>query len=802
MPTAGRKRRAAPQLMTADRAIMATDRRCSCVSTIILLACLFLSSEMVAANADAEKSRKVPITILVQAGDPSPTAVKMLNTGMTDDPTHMTASVYVLPEAATAADGGGISGQPQVASGTTIAMPAGSASSQPRLPAGDDVDMHKSSLPVAYTDDDAVTLETRDDANSDMDMNHLPMQHQHVTAVVGGVPMVLVAHGDGVRGPAGTYAPDGQVSSATTTTTTTTTTIVVINSTSTSSTSEGAPRTKVSRAAITSPVEAQLPPVPSLTAGPAVATVTEITAVIPGSMVPAAPGAAAQPPTPAPRQLAAPAGIAPAPEKPQAGPVTVPSGQPQPGVVTVTAGPVAEAATKVAAATSGGSKVTGQPVKPAVAMVNTTAAKPAANATSGSKNATAAVSVTQGLQPAFAAPKPSNATAAPTVKLAPPQTMAAIPSAFSNVSAPPPFVFKQKGASKSIRIGCAVPFEGSQKLAGEAVYSALKMAITELAPKVVPDLNINLTCFNSRCSDIPAYAAVTKFADEGAVGVIGEICSRATVAAAGVASMRKIPVISPASTSPSLSQIDYFFRTVPSDRYQGVAAANLVHKAGVRNVAIVYEDSAYGFGLAFNFIAGFTKDGGNVPVVYTFKATQGKPKDAVAKIKAGLSQYKLDGVFISTNNLTFAADFLVEAKAARLDNLKYFGGDAIADYTLILNLKGRPSVLPNLTVTSVAPGSPEFVARFKKFTNQSAYSAFAAHAYDAMDALLRAYKAAAPPKNGTMIIQQLGKQKFAGVGGQVEFDQYGDAVPDNKTYAYLNWNTTTGSVIFRGFISK
>lgn len=53
---AGRKRRAAPQLMTADRAIMATDRRCSCVSTIILLACLFLSSEMVAANADAEKS--------------------------------------------------------------------------------------------------------------------------------------------------------------------------------------------------------------------------------------------------------------------------------------------------------------------------------------------------------------------------------------------------------------------------------------------------------------------------------------------------------------------------------------------------------------------------------------------------------------------------------------------------------------------------------------------------------------------------------------------------------------------------
>jgi hypothetical protein len=47
-----------------------------------------------------------------------------------------------------------------------------------------------------------------------------------------------------------------------------------------------------------------------------------------------------------------------------------------------------------------------------------------------------------------------------------------------------------------------------------------------------------------------------------AVGVIGDICSRASVAAAGVANMRKIPIISPASTSPSLSETDFFFRTV------------------------------------------------------------------------------------------------------------------------------------------------------------------------------------------------------------------------------------------------
>lgn len=51
-----------------------------------------------------------------------------------------------------------------------------------------------------------------------------------------------------------------------------------------------------------------------------------------------------------------------------------------------------------------------------------------------------------------------------------------------------------------------------------------------------------------------------------AVAVIGEICSAATVSAAGVAAEQKIPLISPAASSPQLTNMPYFFRTVPSDR--------------------------------------------------------------------------------------------------------------------------------------------------------------------------------------------------------------------------------------------
>lgn len=47
--------------------------------------------------------------------------------------------------------------------------------------------------------------------------------------------------------------------------------------------------------------------------------------------------------------------------------------------------------------------------------------------------------------------------------------------------------------------------------------------------------------------------------------------------------------------------------------------------------------------------------GGTVPVVYQFKAGQGDSKAAVAQIKQGMQGEKVNGVFISTSNLTFAA---------------------------------------------------------------------------------------------------------------------------------------------------
>lgn len=107
---------------------------------------------------------------------------------------------------------------------------------------------------------------------------------------------------------------------------------------------------------------------------------------------------------------------------------------------------------------------------------------------------------------------------------------------------------------------------------------------------------------------------------------------------------------------------------------------------------------------------------------------------------------------------------MVAAKAANI-SLPIFAGDALSDYMLYEQLAGRPSLINTFTSTSVSPGSREFVQAYSSFTGSDPstnYQAFAAHAYDAVTALLRAYQAAAAPKDGAAVKAQLDKLDFQG----------------------------------------
>lgn len=92
---------------------------------------------------------------------------------------------------------------------------------------------------------------------------------------------------------------------------------------------------------------------------------------------------------------------------------------------------------------------------------------------------------------------------------------------------------------------------------------------------------------------------------EGVHAIVGPNASSASLPVSRLVSAEwRIPTISPSATSPELTDTDdddYFFRTSISDVAQGPILADVTRRQGFTNVAVIYQDDAYGAGLADSF---------------------------------------------------------------------------------------------------------------------------------------------------------------------------------------------------------
>jgi branched-chain amino acid transport system substrate-binding protein len=113
-----------------------------------------------------------------------------------------------------------------------------------------------------------------------------------------------------------------------------------------------------------------------------------------------------------------------------------------------------------------------------------------------------------------------------------------------------------------------------------------------------------------------AQTVVTKLINsDRVVAVLGEVASSRSLAAAPVAQQNRIPMISPSSTNPRVTEIgDYIFRVCFIDPFQGLVMAKFAtNTLKVKNVAILRDvRNDYSVGLAGVFIENFQKMGGTI----------------------------------------------------------------------------------------------------------------------------------------------------------------------------------------------
>ena len=188
-----------------------------------------------------------------------------------------------------------------------------------------------------------------------------------------------------------------------------------------------------------------------------------------------------------------------------------------------------------------------------------------------------------------------------------------------------------------VRLGVLLPMFGTASseytLLDKSARAGAIQALHELNNKtdgvmdhLLPHTQIRFAYYDSKCDSTEGLAGAlyltTRAFEHGISAIIGAQCSSASISASEVAGLSSIPIVSPASTSPTLSdgkRYPYFLRVTPSDSYVTTALVNVLrYLLEYTSVTLVYASDAFSSGLGLTFIEASSEGGLAISVVIRF----------------------------------------------------------------------------------------------------------------------------------------------------------------------------------------
>ncbi len=175
--------------------------------------------------------------------------------------------------------------------------------------------------------------------------------------------------------------------------------------------------------------------------------------------------------------------------------------------------------------------------------------------------------------------------------------------------------------AQPIKIGVYLPMTGATAAFGQMTWAGIQIA-HEMEPKVL-GRPVKLILVDEKSDKIEAANAVERLIErDKVVAIIGTIASSNTLSAAPIAERNKIPMVTPASTNPLVTQGKKFiFRACFVDPFQGkIAARFAVNYLKAKRAAILMDvANDYSVGLANFFEREFKKLGGVIVAKLLFQ---------------------------------------------------------------------------------------------------------------------------------------------------------------------------------------
>ena len=327
-----------------------------------------------------------------------------------------------------------------------------------------------------------------------------------------------------------------------------------------------------------------------------------------------------------------------------------------------------------------------------------------------------------------------------------------------------------------VKIGASAPLTGPQAHIGKDNENGTRMAIEDANAKGIilggKKIRFELLSEDDQTDPKTATIVAQKLVDAKVNGVIGHLNSGTTIPASRIYNDNGIPQISPSETAVTYTAQGFkkAFRVMANDGQQGKVLGEFAAKnLGAKKIAVLDDRTAYGQGLADEFIKSAQANGAQI---VTHEYTTDKAVDFTA-VLTSIKGKKPDLVFFGGMDPQ-GAPMLKQLKALALD-VKFMMGDGGYTPKFIENAgaaaEGAYASLPGIPLAQM-PGGKDFSQRYEAKYKQP-IQLYAPYCYDAVNVMIAAMQKAGSA-DPAKYLPELAKIELDGVTAKIAFDERGD----------------------------
>jgi branched-chain amino acid transport system substrate-binding protein len=326
-------------------------------------------------------------------------------------------------------------------------------------------------------------------------------------------------------------------------------------------------------------------------------------------------------------------------------------------------------------------------------------------------------------------------------------------------------------SSGEILIGHYASMTGDTATFGVSADEGIRLAMNEInnAGGVLGRKVRVITTDDRSLSDEAKTAVERLINQDKVVALLGEVASSRSIAAAPIAQRARIPMLSPASTNPKVTEIgDYIFRICFIDPFQGTVMAKFALSKGWKRVAVLTDvKQDYSVGLSQFFKEYFLKNGGTIVSEQNYSSGDKDFKAQLTTIKGSNPE-----AILASGYYTEAG--LIASQARELGiTVPLLGGDGW-DSPSLVEVGGKAMegnfFSNHFSVEDTSPQIQEFIKKYQAKYNEGT-DAMAALGYDSAMILGDAIKRAGTTESAKLRDAIAATKDFPGITGKITIDE-------------------------------